>query len=38
MLSGATSCRGKRAEPVWNNDGDTALLRKPSGATADRCS
>ena len=23
--------------PVWNNDGDTAVLKKPSGVTADRC-
>jgi hypothetical protein len=23
---------------VWNNDGDTATLKKPSGTVADRCS
>jgi hypothetical protein len=25
-------------EPMWNNDGDTALLKKPGGKVADRCS
>jgi hypothetical protein len=25
-------------DPMWNNDGDTALLKKPSGKTVDRCS
>lgn len=25
-------------EPMWNNDGDTAVLKKPSGRVADRCS
>jgi hypothetical protein len=27
----------RQDEPMWNNDGDTALLTKPGGATADRC-
>lgn len=22
---------------VWNNDGDTAILKNPSGATVDTC-
>ena len=26
------------AGPVWNNDGDTALLKNPSRRTVDRCS
>jgi hypothetical protein len=27
-----------RSEPVWNNDGDTALLKNRAGVTVDRCS
>jgi hypothetical protein len=27
----------RQDEPMWNNDGDTALLTRPGGATADRC-
>ena len=28
----------RQDEPMWNNDGDTAVLAKPGGRTADRCS